>query len=203
MYKTCSKCSRHLSTVDYHKLKRGTFGRHSVCRNCRSKLRKKKNNIVSVSEKICLHCNIQLSENMFYKNKNSNDGLQSYCKTCHKLKISKSNSELDRFAKIILNKYIKKQKNKIINITFNDIIKKYKEQKKLCYITKHEMTHKSDIKQRTDNIWNLSIYLEDECNILNYNNFHLVANLIYSIKEIYKLSNKDTYNIYNDLLNNS
>ena len=62
------------------------------------------------------------------------------------------------------------------------------------------MTHKSDIKQRTDNIWNFSIYVEDDLNVINYNNFNLVVNLIYSIKEMYKLSNKDTFNLYNSLL---
>ena len=101
MYKTCSKCNRHLSTLDYHKLKRGTFGRHSVCKKCRSNLRNRKNNDVIVSKKVCSNCEIELSQDKFYKNKNSNDGLQSYCKDCHKYKISISNSELDRFSKII------------------------------------------------------------------------------------------------------
>ena len=34
-------------------------------------------------------------------------------------------------------------------------------------------------KQRTDNIWNMSIYIDDKCDIVNYKDFHLVIHLIY------------------------
>ena len=203
MYKTCTKCDKHKSLDDYHKLEKGSLGRHSVCKKCRSLLRKTKQITVSISEKKCLNCNKILEVKQFYKNKNSNDGLQSYCKSCHKFKISESNSKLDRFSQIILNKYIKKHKTKKINITSKDIIKKYYNQRNLCYITKHSMTHKSDIKQRTDNIWNMSIYVDDKCNIVNYNNFQLVIHLIYTIKEMYNLSNDDTCKMYKEMISNN
>ena len=51
------------------------------------------------------------------------------------------------------------------------------------------MTHKSDTKQRTDNIWNMSIYIDDKCDIVNYKDFHLVIHLIYTIQKMYNLSN--------------
>jgi hypothetical protein len=202
MYKTCSKCDKHLSIDLYHKLKKGFLGRHSVCKICRSNLRKKKNISVSISEKFCSYCKEEQNYIHFYKNKNSNDGLQSYCKKCHKNKISQSNSKFEKFSKIILTKYKKKYKTKKINITVDDIIKKFNDQRKLCHITKHSMTHKSDCKQRTDNIWNMSIYVDNKCNVINYKDFNLVIHLIYTIQEMYDLSNDRIYKIYKDMIPN-
>lgn len=195
MFKTCNKCTNHLSINKFHKLKKGLYGYHPTCKLCRSDMRKRKNIEVELTSKKCSSCHKEMEVNHFYKNKNSNDGLQSYCKKCHKIKISESNSKLNKFCKIILEKFKKKNKEKVIKIDYKDLIKKYKEQNKVCFVTGHSMTHKSDIKQRTDNIWNLSIFVDKDINEINYNNFNLVANLIYSVKEIYNLSNNETINI--------
>ena len=44
MYKTCSQCKKHQVLEDFHKLKKGLFGRHSICKICRknSRIVKKK-----------------------------------------------------------------------------------------------------------------------------------------------------------------
>ena len=152
--------TNHLSINKFHKLKNGLYGYHPTCKLCRSEMRKRKNIQVELTSKKCSSCHKEINVMNFYKNKNSNDGLQSYCKKCHKIKISESNSKLDKFCKIILDKFKKKNKDKIINIDYKDLVKKYKEQNKACFVTGHIMTHKSDIKQRTDNIWNLSIFLD-------------------------------------------
>ena len=199
MSKTCSKCFIHKLLNEFHKLEKGSQGRHPICKKCRSKFRKKRNNNVNVRNKVCIRCNKNLLANFFYKNKNSNDGLQSYCKCCHKEKMADTNSELKKFSKIILKKYIKKQKSKNdikFEITDNDIIRKYREQMGLCYITKHEITHICDLKQRTDNLWNMSLHIDDDCSVIKYDNFHLVIHLIYTIKELYNLSNKEAYKAY-------
>ena len=199
MYKTCNRCANHLSVDKFHKLKKGALGYHPTCKSCRATIRKRNNVSVYLTYKTCSLCKNEYEVNKFYKNKNSNDGLQSYCKQCHKIKISDANSKLEKFCKIILKKFKKKHKSKQINITKKDLLNKYKEQDKKCSITKHIMTHKCDLKQRTDNIWNLSIYIDDKLEVINYDNFNLVVNLIYSVKKIYNLSNEETINVYNNL----
>ena len=199
MYKTCNKCTNHLHINKFHKLKKGLLGCHPTCKRCRGLLRERKNITVSLNCKVCNLCKKNVQSINFYKNKNSNDGLQSYCKECHKKKISQANSKLEKFCKLVLNKFKKKNKSKEIKITFRDIMNKYEEQDKKCIITNHIMTHKCDIKQRTDNIWNLSIYINKEIREVNYSNFSLVSNLIYSVKEIYNLNNEEILNIYSNL----
>ncbi len=49
-----------------------------------------------------------------------------------------------------------------------------------------------DIRQRTDNIWNISILIVDETKqIIDMNNILLVCNLVYSTKNIYNLNLED------------
>ena len=43
MYKTCSKCDTHKNINQFHKLKLGKFGVHSICKQCRSLSRKRYN----------------------------------------------------------------------------------------------------------------------------------------------------------------
>tara|TARA_B110000971_G_C19800850_1_gene404207 strand:+ start:118 stop:738 length:621 start_codon:yes stop_codon:yes gene_type:complete len=198
MYKTCTKCENHKILTDFHKLNKGKYGRHSVCKICRSRLRKTNSFEVVIKEKICCKCNKKLDSKQFYKNKASKDGLQSYCKVCHKMKISESNSDLHNFCKKILKKYKNKHKNKIFEINYMDIVRKFKEQKGKCFITNHSMTHICDIKQRTDNVWNISINTNND-KVIKYENFQLVIHLIYTTKELYNLSIREAYNLYSEI----
>lgn len=193
MYKTCSKCDTHKNISQFHKLKSGKFGVHSICKQCRSISRKRYNYEIINKEKVCKLCNLPKK---FYKNKSSKDGLQTYCIDCQKKKISKSKSKLENFCKIILEKFKKKHKNIKINITISDLIKKYKEQNGKCFITKHSLTHEVDIKQRTDNIWNLSII--HNSNEVNYETFNLGIHLIYTLKNLYQID--DILKVYNCLV---
>ena len=36
MYKTCSNCEINKTIDNFHKLKQGQFGRHSICKLCRA-----------------------------------------------------------------------------------------------------------------------------------------------------------------------
>ena len=162
MYKVCSQCKKHKELNDFHKLQKGLYGRHSMCKMCRKNtriLRSQKKVIKTNIYLVCSDCNIQKHCSDFYINRSSNCGYQSYCKTCQTLKISKSMSKLENYAKIILKKFIKKNKKKIVNITVQNIIDAYHRQYGLCAITRHKMTHDTDVHQRTDNIWNMSIYI--------------------------------------------
>lgn len=200
MYKTCPQCNIHKKLDDFHKQKSGSYGRHSICKICRSKSRKTLNNKINCKTKICNLCGIKLNTDKFYKNKSSKDGLQAYCKQCQIKKISKSKSKLNNFSKLILNKYIKKHKNLRIDIDTNDIVRKFNEQNGKCFITKHKMTHEADLKQRTDNIWNMAILLKDNVKTLTYDNFNLVIHLIYTTKELYGMSLTEVKEIYKKLV---
>jgi hypothetical protein len=200
MYKTCPQCNVHKKLDDFHKQKSGSYGRHSICKLCRSLSRKTLNNEIRCKTKICNLCEIKLNTNMFYKNKSSKDGLQVYCKKCQVKKISKSKSKLNNFSKLILNKYIKKHQNLRIKVGANDIMRKFNEQNGKCFITKHQMTHEADLKQRTDNIWNMAMLVDDDAKTLDYDNFNLVIHLIYTTKELYNMSLSNVKDIYKKLL---
>ena len=49
----------------------------------------------------------------------------------------------------------------------------------------------------------MSIYVDDKCNIVNYDDFQLVIHLIYTIKEMYNLSNDDTCKMYKEMISNN
>ena len=73
----------------------------------------------------------------------------------------------------------------------------YEEQSGICIITKHQLENKVDLKQRTDNIWNISILVKDESKtILNKEDVYLVCNLISSTKHLYKLTEQELKDIY-------
>ena len=83
-----------------------------------------------------------------------------------------------------------------------DIIRKFNQQKGKCVFTNHIMTHQSDIKQRTDNIWNLAIYVSPDKKIINFKDFQLTTHLIYTLTEMYQLKEDQIINVYQDLANN-
>lgn len=208
MFKTCTKCNTQLSLDNFHKLNKGKYGTYPQCKLCR-KLNKKltndkkiilKDNIIDLT---CFNCGLIKPKSEFYKNNNSNTGFQIYCKICNKEKIAISMSNLQNYTKIILKKFKNKNKDKKININSNDVIKLYREQEGLCYITKHELTHEVDIKQRTDNIWNLSIIIKDDNSTeINNNDILLVCNLIYTTKKKYHLDENEIKDVYNNIINN-
>jgi hypothetical protein len=203
MYKVCSKCKKHKELDDFHKLQKGLYGRHSMCKICRKNAR-----ILQSQQKViktniylvCSDCNIQKHCSDFYINRSSNCGYQSYCKICQTLKISKSMSKLENYAKIILKKFIKKNKKKIVNITVQNIVDAYHRQYGLCAITRHKMTHDTDVHQRTDNIWNMSIYADTKLTKITEKDFKLVIHFVYTTQNLYKLDIKQTLNLYKNLV---
>tara|TARA_B100000586_G_scaffold249021_1_gene206747 strand:+ start:1403 stop:2026 length:624 start_codon:yes stop_codon:yes gene_type:complete len=203
MYKTCSQCKKHQVLEDFHKLKKGLFGRHSICKICRKNSRiVKKNSFIMKKDiyLVCSKCNEKKPCSDFYINRSSNLGYQSCCKNCQKIVIAKSMSKIENYSKIILKKFIKKHKKKKINITFNDIVNKYNRQCGICAITKHKMTHTTDIHQRTDNIWNMSIYSLSKTDVINVNNFQLVIHFVYTAKDLYKLETDKIIDLYKNLI---
>ena len=202
MYKVCSKCNKHKDLNNFHKLQKGLFGRHSICKECRKVLRLLKKAGNKKREDIylrCSGCNKQKHCSEFYVNRSSNYGYQSYCKICQKEKISESMSKLENYVKIILKKFKKKFKKKKVILTNEDIIYKYNEQCGYCSLTKHKMTHTTDIHQRTDNIWNMSIYADSDEKEINKRNFELVIHFVYTAQNLYKMNKAQILNLYKNL----
>lgn len=200
MYKKCSKCLIHKPLDDFHVLKSAKLGRHPQCKICRKSNKLKKNIYENVEEICCYCCGILKNKNEFYKNKSSTTGRQIYCKDCHRMKITKSMSKIENFLKLILKKFKKKHKNKRVNITVKDLLNILNIQNGKCYITGHTLTSNVDMKQRTDNIWNISIMLKkNDEKMVNVNSINLVCNLVYSSKELYKLNETELKCIYSEL----
>ena len=202
MYKVCSKCYKHKDLECFHKLQKGLFGRHSICKECRKSLRllkKKENKKSDDIYLVCSGCKNEKHCSEFYLNRSSNCGYQSYCKICQKEKISDSMSKLENYAKIILKKFKKKFRKKKIILNQQDIIDKYNEQCGYCFITKHKMTHTTDIHQRTDNIWNMSIYADSKKKEINNTNFQLVIHFVYTAQNLYKMNKEQILNLYKNL----
>lgn len=201
MFKTCNRCKEFKSIDEFHVLKRGKYGRNSICIDCRKK-RKSETFYENEINIICSNCNTNKSSKFFYKNVSSKNGYQTYCKECQKKSISQSGSKLNNFINIIFKRFMSKYKDKQIIFNQNDILKKYNEQQGKCKITGHEMSHVIDNKQRIDNIWNISILIDNDKTEYDYDDFSLVINMVYSVKKIYKLDGNNILKVYNDLLDN-
>uniref|UniRef100_A0A6C0LZA9 Stc1 domain-containing protein n=1 Tax=viral metagenome TaxID=1070528 RepID=A0A6C0LZA9_9ZZZZ len=201
MFKNCSKCLEHKSLHDFHILKTAKLGRHPQCKLCRKKKYKtNKYSELNLREICCYNCGEIKSVDQFYKNKSSSTGRQIYCKCCHRNKIKQSMSKKDNFLKLLLKKFKKKYKNRKINITVQNINDLLNKQGEKCHITKHILTTNVDIKQRTDNIWNISIMIiNNNKKEIDINSVHLVCNLVYSSIEIYNLSEQELTGIYSQL----
>ncbi|VVU95773.1 hypothetical protein CPAV1605_1529 [seawater metagenome] len=202
MYKACTYCNKSKSLDEFHILKTGFLGRNSVCKDCRKEKRKTIEANYQLDYYICNICKKQKDLTQFYKKKNSKLGIQSYCKICQKKQIAKSKSKIENFAKLLLKKVKRKNKDTMFLITEDDIIRKFNQQKEKCKITNHQLQHNIDIKQRSDNVWNMSIDFNSQKKKINYNDFSLVINLIYSIKNMYNLNNKEILDLYFVIANN-
>ena len=201
MFKTCNRCKENKTLECFHVLKRGKYGRNSICIECRKK-KKSESNYENITEIKCNLCKEIKSNDLFYKNTSSKTGYQSYCKDCQRKNIVISGSKLDNFINNLYKRFINKYSDKNILFNQNDILRKYNEQNGKCAITGHKMTHIVDFKRRIDNIWNISIFFDESLPNYDYNSFYLVINMVYSVKKIYKLENKTLLNVYDELSNN-
>ena len=93
--------------------------------------------------------------------------IKQVIKICHKNSMNKKNSfQLEEYFDIILDKFIKQNKNYQINFIISDLINIYFDQNKKCSVTNHDMStiveKKGSVLPRTDNIWNISIIINTD-----------------------------------------
>ena len=65
MFKVCTNCENYLSLNKFHCLKKGKFGRHPRCKECR-KLAKRKEKHEIVSKICCGNCGLLKDKSDFY-----------------------------------------------------------------------------------------------------------------------------------------
>jgi len=199
MEKYCRNCKNYKKFIDFHKHKKGQFGLYPICKNCRlnTKVLKCDENITN---KKCKGCIKNLDINNFYKNINNKDGYQNECKKCYLEKRSKNQSKLKNYLNMLLKKFIKRNsKNFTVSFNENDLLNLYQRQNKKCLITEHEMTHIVDTKGRIDNIYNISILVSKQKDIIKIEDIKLVINLFYSVGIKYKLDSDSILKFYKEL----
>jgi hypothetical protein len=118
---------------------------------------------------------------MFHSEKSSTDGLQTYCKNCQGTRTYTYLSNFEPFIKNLYRdvKNNSKKRNIKVDITIDDIFKKYKDVK--CMYTKIKMTHnkipksKDDLRTTTTNPYNISVDRIDRNKHYTYDNTQLIT----------------------------
>lgn len=205
MNKICNNCRKRLTLDNFHKKPGGKFGYNSICKICRKNKRLEGPKRKKIPELVrCANCKELKTINKFYRKSSSVSGYQSYCKKCQRSKIKISKSKIENYSKIVLKKFGNLNKEVKINISYLDILNRFRIQDGKCQISKHELEHESDMKGRTDNIWNFSILPKENVKEINSSDdFILVINLIYSIQKIYKYPTTKILEIYRELFDNN
>lgn len=89
--KICNKCGIEKSIEDFHKNKKGKFGRVETCKSCKVLINKhyhisyaNKIHVIKNEEttKICTKCNLEKNLSEYSKSNASKVGIRSYCKAC-------------------------------------------------------------------------------------------------------------------------
>ena len=196
MEKQCSNCRISKSLDKFHKLKKGKLGRHSHCKECRSKHRKLLNYDRPTGHVIrCLKCNEIKSQTMFYKNKSSSLGVQPYCIKCHKEKVYESQSKLNGYIAKIYNKMLKYCNKKDIecNVTKDDIVKIYFKQDSQCALTNELMTYyigPTLTTSRYESKYNIAIDRIDVDKGFEVDNIQLIGHMIHQMKSKTAMNNE-------------
>ena len=188
MYKICRKCHKHLEAANFTKDKKGSLGKNNICKDCRKDI-----NIdlsLEITHLKCVECKEMLSCDRFYKCRRNSTGLQSVCKVCQKKRIINSLSKIENYLGLLLRKFINRNKDIQINIYLKDLLNIYKSQNGKCALLNKDMSHNVDEKKRTDNIWNISIFINNENNPLGPSDICLVCNLCDTIKRGYNISDR-------------
>ena len=199
MEKYCKNCNSYKKFDQYHKHKKGQFGLYPICKLCRKNKKNVNSSNNNITHKVCSNCKKRFDSEHFYKNSNTKTGLTSNCKKCYLEKRSKNQSKIENYMRIILTKFQKKHKTKF---KINELIRKYNQQDKKCFISNHNMTHIIDIKGRTDNIYNASIIPINKKDCYDIDDIKLGINLFYSVGKKYDLNTDKILQIYRELTNN-
>lgn len=198
--KVCSCCSLEKPFNNFHLNKKGAYGLHNKCKECRNKTTRDKNYIPLTSgTKICIKCNNVYDISQFSRDKSTKSGLQTYCKKCSRNLIKRSTSTFDGYInKIYLDLINNSKKLKTpldINITIDDIKNLYFKQDGNCALSGLKMTFDTYMSNDNQiiNRYNMLIDLIDPNNGYKKNNIQLVCAMVHKMKNVY--SNEEFINM--------
>ena len=190
MYKQCSKCLDVLELEQFHKMNRGKYGRHSVCKECR---KKSNNNLINCQEKECKQCHQILEIDEFYRNNQKKSGYLSICKECYNSNKHEIHSDKRYYIELVIDKFHKKFPNYFGEITVEMIIDLIKKQNNKCLITNQELTYLYDKSGWNDSIWNMMM-IEMEGKLC------IVSHFIYTCILLYNFDLDKIRTVYQSLL---
>ncbi len=190
--KICSCCSLEKSFNNFHINKKGAYGLHNKCKDCRNNINKEKNFIpLTTGTKLCIKCNNSYSISEFSRDKSNKSGLQTYCKKCSRSLIKRSTSTFDGYInKIYLDLINNSKKIKTpleIDITIDDIKNIYHKQNGNCALSGLKMTFDTYMTNDNQiiNRYNMSIDLINNNYGYKKNNIQLVCAMVHKMKNVY------------------
>ncbi len=187
--KICSECQVDKTLDKFHANKKGVYGLHNKCKECRNKLNRQKNySPITNGNKLCPKCSLVLDISEFNKDKTNKSGLQTYCKSCSTNNVkqwtSSFNGYINKIYLDLVNNQKKSNNPQTINININDIKEQYYKQNGICALSGIRMT--MDTYMSKDNhIINKNNMVIDR---INYNlgfekdNIQLVINIAHKMK---------------------
>lgn len=168
------------------------FGKHNICSDCRSDIRKEQHfEPETEGTKLCSFCKKDLDVNEFViASGNSAGGRRNVCKKCHvKEKNISSSKTVDNFLVHLLNqaKQNAKQRKINFNLTIGELSRLYAEQDGKCALAGEIMTHTQLTEREADsphilNPKNISIDRIDSSKGYVENNVQLVCAIVNIIK---------------------
>ena len=202
LFKICSTCTISKSISDFHKNKKGKFGRNSICKSCiLAKYRKHSPKYHELTTIICQSCDTCLDISDFYENPTSQTGFMKICRNCYIHRDQSADLSILDYSTLLLHQFQRKYSKKTFNITPLQIIHLWKQQRGLCAITEHRMTMDKDSAGNIDNIWNMTLFLKnpDQKNII-IDDILLVCHLIRTMERKYGFTLEKMHDIYKELV---
>lgn len=191
MYKSkiCTDCQIDKTLDKFHANKKGVYGLHNKCKDCRNKSIRQKNYLPLTSGfKLCPKCNIQLDVSEFNKDKTNKSGLQTYCKSCSTNNVKSWTSSFDGYVNKIYLDLINNQKKSLnpiqVNISINDIKEQYYKQNGKCSLSGIRMTMDTYMSKDHHIINKNNMVIDRINNNLGYekDNIQLVINIAHKMK---------------------
>lgn len=186
-HKICNDCQEDKPLTEYHKNGAGRFGRHNVCKICRSKARKELrfNRVPKGTMVFCNRCKETKDEINFSSDITRTGGLQTYCKTCQTDMLCKYWSTFNGFMKRLFkdSRRSAQERELAFTITHQDLLDCYDEQDGLCNLTGVKLTHNSTPGLgRNKHPFNISVDRIDSSRGYERNNIQLVCTYVNTIK---------------------
>jgi len=192
LQKICSECQLSRTFDNFHTNKKGVYGLHNKCKDCRNRNNRQKNNQpIAAGSKLCKKCNNLLNVSEFNKDKTKKLGLQTYCKSCSTNNIKRWTSSLDGYInKIyldIVNNSKKSKKPLDIKITIDDIKQLYFKQNGLCALSGIKITFDTYMTNDFQNInrYNMVVNRIDDKLGYEKNNIQLICSMVHKMKNVY------------------